>query len=249
MVRPVAHPHGRRQPNRGGTTVALVATYPFEPLRAMSHSLAKTSSPTMPGLSPPPRSPRSARTRKTPAGSDPADRHNRCPQPLVLRAQRGDRKAFSTLWELYAPTVQGILLAMVPDAEADDLTQEVAVAAFKALPSLRKQSSFPAWLCTIARNMGRDALAIRRRSPERSLEEACAEDIEAPSQGDQTVADEILAQIRSLPECHREPLMLRLLLELTGPEIAEQTGMTEGSVRVNLCRGMKLLRARLKDWH
>jgi RNA polymerase sigma-70 factor (ECF subfamily) len=51
-----------------------------------------------------------------------------------------------------------------------------------------------------------------------------------------------------LPECYREPLMLRLLLEMSGPEIAEQTGMTEGSVRVNLCRGLKLLRQRLKHW-
>jgi predicted phosphodiesterase len=55
-----------------------------------------------------------------------------------------------------------------------------------------------------------------------------------------------LAEIRNLPECHREPLMLRLMLEMSGPEIAEQTGMTEGSVRVNLCRGMKLLRAHLE---
>ena len=42
--------------------------------------------------------------------------------------------------------------------------------------------------------------------------------------------------------------MLRLLLEMTGPEIARHTGMTEGSVRVNLCKGMKLLRRRLQRW-
>jgi RNA polymerase sigma-70 factor (ECF subfamily) len=58
-------------------------------------------------------------------------------------------------------------------------------------------------------------------------------------------AAQALDAIRSLPEAYSEPLMLRLVEGFTGPEIAEQTGLTPGSVRVNLCRGMKLLRARL----
>jgi RNA polymerase sigma-70 factor (ECF subfamily) len=48
-----------------------------------------------------------------------------------------------------------------------------------------------------------------------------------------------------LPEAYRETLILRLVEGLTGPEIAEQTGLSAGSVRVNLHRGMKLLRERL----
>ena len=61
-------------------------------------------------------------------------------------------------------------------------------------------------------------------------------------------ADEILEHIRSLPDCYREPLVLRLVLRMTGPEISERTGMTQGSVRVNLHRGMQLLRRRLQRW-
>jgi RNA polymerase sigma-70 factor, ECF subfamily len=49
-----------------------------------------------------------------------------------------------------------------------------------------------------------------------------------------------------LPECYRETLTLRLVEGMTGPEIAAQTGLTPDSVRVNLCRGMKLLRASLE---
>jgi RNA polymerase sigma-70 factor (ECF subfamily) len=55
----------------------------------------------------------------------------------------------------------------------------------------------------------------------------------------------VLSAIRTLPIAYRETLTLRLVEGMTGPEIAARTGLTEGSVRVNLCRGMSLLRARL----
>jgi RNA polymerase sigma-70 factor (ECF subfamily) len=55
----------------------------------------------------------------------------------------------------------------------------------------------------------------------------------------------ILAVVRTLPEPYREPLILRLVEGMTGPEIAARTGLTHGSVRVNLYRGMQLLRERL----
>ena len=182
--------------------------------------------------------PRTART---------ADRgSNRCPVRLVRKAQRGDEKAFAALWERYAPTVRGILLTMFQPADAEDLSQDVAVSALQALPSLEKPDRFPSWLCSIARNAGRDALALRRRSLTAAGSDT--ESMEAPPEGDPTEAGEILAQIRGLPECYRVPLMLRLVLEMSGPEIARHTGMTAGSVRVNLCRGMKLLRSRMKDW-
>src|SRR5207245_10914126 len=58
-------------------------------------------------------------------------------------------------------------------------------------------------------------------------------------------AKAILAVIRALPESYREPLMLRLVEGMTGPEIAARTGLTHGSVRVNLYRGMQLLRKEL----
>jgi RNA polymerase sigma-70 factor (ECF subfamily) len=56
----------------------------------------------------------------------------------------------------------------------------------------------------------------------------------------------VLAEVRRLPEAYRETLVMRFVEGLTGPEIAELTGLTPGSVRVNLHRGVELLRARLK---
>lgn len=55
----------------------------------------------------------------------------------------------------------------------------------------------------------------------------------------------ILAYVRSLPETYRETLILRLVEGMTGPEIATRTGLTPGSVRVNLHRGMQQLREKL----
>ena len=58
-------------------------------------------------------------------------------------------------------------------------------------------------------------------------------------------AYEVLEVIRGLPEAYSETLIMRLVEGMTGPEIAERTGLTPGSVRVNLHRGMKLLRQQL----
>jgi RNA polymerase sigma-70 factor (ECF subfamily) len=59
---------------------------------------------------------------------------------------------------------------------------------------------------------------------------------------DQSEAHQILQAIRSLPDAYRETLILRLVEGMTGPEIAARTGLTHGSVRVNLHRGMQQLR-------
>jgi RNA polymerase sigma-70 factor (ECF subfamily) len=57
-----------------------------------------------------------------------------------------------------------------------------------------------------------------------------------------------MAAIRALPEAYRETLTMRLVEGMTGPEIAERTGLTHGSVRVNLHRGMLQLRAALTNF-
>ena len=67
---------------------------------------------------------------------------------------------------------------------------------------------------------------------------------QARSEVDREAAN-VLDVICGLPEAYRETLVLRLVEGMTGPEIAERTGLTPSSVRVNLHRGMKLLREKL----
>ena len=67
--------------------------------------------------------------------------------------------------------------------------------------------------------------------------------------GGDAIASESLAvldAIRKLPEAYRDTLVLRLVEGMSGNEIAERTGLTPASVRVNLHRGMKLLREKLE---
>src|SRR5581483_1316032 len=154
---------------------------------------------------------------------------------LVLAAARGDRAAFGELYVRYALLVHGILLARVPPADAEDLVQEVFVAAMRQLAGLRTAAAFRGWLAVIARNRAIDFFRARKQSE--PLEEADGHTAAASAE-----AHVVLDLIRTLPEAYRETLVLRLVEGLTGPEIARQTGLTPESVRVNLCRGMKMLR-------
>jgi RNA polymerase sigma-70 factor (ECF subfamily) len=158
---------------------------------------------------------------------------------LVRAAAEGDRRAFGELYVRHARLVHGILLARVPPAEAEDLAQDVFVAALERLDGLRSAAAFRGWLIAIARNRAADY--FRGTSPRAGL--ASVE--RRASSGPNVEAFLILDMIRSLPEAYRETLILRLVEGMTGPEIARETGLTPESVRVNLCRGMKMLRRAL----
>jgi RNA polymerase sigma-70 factor (ECF subfamily) len=157
---------------------------------------------------------------------------------LVEAVRRGDRESFGQLYELYAPMVHGILLARVPWDEVDDLVQDVFLVAFKRINTLREAGAFGGWLAMIARNRAVDFYRRKRETEE------LPENLAQKSSVDPEAA-EALRLIRTLPEAYRETLVLRLVEGMTGPEIAERTGLTPASVRVNLHRGMKLLREKL----
>jgi RNA polymerase sigma-70 factor (ECF subfamily) len=156
----------------------------------------------------------------------------------VIAARRGERGAFEWLYDRYAAMVHGILLARVPRADAEDLVQEVFLTVYRRLITLRDPAAFSGWIAMIARNRATDHLRRVEKTEELPEDLPAGDPAEAG-------AEEILRIIRSLPEAYRETLILRLVEGMTGPEIAERTGLTPGSVRVNLHRGMTQLRERL----
>jgi RNA polymerase sigma-70 factor (ECF subfamily) len=158
---------------------------------------------------------------------------------LVRRAAGGDRAAFGELYSRYAKAVHAILLARVRSHEAEDLVQDVFLTAMSRLPQLRDLASFPSWILAIARNRAHDFL--RGPRPAGDVREDQLQCRPAPPE-----AIGALEAIRSLPDAYRETLMMRLVEGMTGPEIALRTGLTHESVRVNLCRGMKILRERIE---
>lgn len=157
---------------------------------------------------------------------------------LVERICEGDGEAFNEFYRMFAPMVHGIVLARVPRDEADDIVQNVFVSAYKNLHAIRDRNAVGGWLAMIARNLSVEF--YRNSKPTEELPEEIRQ-----TDARQTEAAEILAVIRSLPDAYRETLILRLVEGMTGAEIAEKTGLTAESVRVNLHRGMKLLREKL----
>jgi RNA polymerase sigma-70 factor, ECF subfamily len=159
---------------------------------------------------------------------------------LVERALDGDRGALALLYDEFEPTVRGIALARVAPDVADDLVHDVFVAVLRKLGTLREPAAFPGWIASIARH--RVAEHLRKGPP---IVEPFA--IGFASATEQLEAESVLRIIHRLPEAFAETLVLRFVEGMTGPEIAARTGMTPGSVRVNLCRGMKLLRQKLAE--
>jgi RNA polymerase sigma-70 factor, ECF subfamily len=161
------------------------------------------------------------------------------PAPALVRAaQRGDDAAFADLYALFVRMVHGVVLARVPALDVDDLVQDVFATAFARIGSVREPDAFGGWLATIARNRAADYHRAARPTVE--LTEVAGTD--GRSQDD---ALAVMSALRALPDAYRDTLTLRLVEGMTGPEIAERTGLTHGSVRVNLHRGMALLRERL----
>jgi RNA polymerase sigma-70 factor (ECF subfamily) len=167
---------------------------------------------------------------------------------LVSAARAGDRSAFGLLYDRYARMVHGILLCRVPPRDVDDLVQEVFLLVLRQLPSLRDISRFAAWLSTITRNRANDyyrkASRVDRATDPASEEQAETRTNDHTAEQDAAMT---LAVLRTLPETYRESLTLRLVEGMTGPEIAERLGLTHGSVRVNLHRGMHMLREKLRE--
>jgi RNA polymerase sigma-70 factor (ECF subfamily) len=159
---------------------------------------------------------------------------------LVRAAQGGDRAAFGLLYERYGRMVHGLVLARVAWEDAEDLVQDVFVAALERLASLRDACAFGGWLAAIARNTATDHHRRIRRPDSLDGREPA---VPAAPAAEALAA---LDAIRSLPLAYRETLTLRLVEGMTGPEIAQRTGLTPASVRVNLHRGMKLLKEKLE---
>jgi RNA polymerase sigma-70 factor (ECF subfamily) len=161
-------------------------------------------------------------------------------EPSLDRLVAGAPGAFDALYAQFAPVVHGIVLSRVGAGDADDLTQDVFLTVHRKLGELRDVSALPGWICAIARNLATDRLRRRLRRP--APLPLDAEPPDAAAGDGAELRERVLGRIRSLPDAYRDTLVLRLVEGLSGPEIAARTGMTHGSVRVNLTRGMALLR-------
>jgi RNA polymerase sigma-70 factor (ECF subfamily) len=149
---------------------------------------------------------------------------------LVLRAQAGDEKAFTALFNYYRPGLGRYLLGLVRNIEdRDDLAQEAFIKAWRELPRLRDASLFKPWLYTIATNLVRDR---KRRKWFEIIPIEDGDTREAPMRFEDAVAEREL--VKQALEQVRWKRRICLLLEIEGrltlEEIAQVMGIDKRSV-------------------
>jgi RNA polymerase sigma-70 factor, ECF subfamily len=172
---------------------------------------------------------------------------------LVGRAQRGDHAAFEELVRRTSRLVFARIFLDTGDShQAEDLLQETLLTAFRTLGQLTQPSKFRSWLLKIAQNAAIDAArrdARKKRTPEPAILKQRQEAAEMKRPEEQAEQEELrlrmLAILRELPEEYRLPLTLRYLVGADYETIQQQMGLSNGSLRGLLHRGMQRLRAEM----
>jgi RNA polymerase sigma-70 factor (ECF subfamily) len=197
--------------------------------------------------------------------------HERTEEPeesvYVERAQAGDLEAFRILVERYQKKAHSIAYGVIGKFEdAEDITQEAFVKAFRSLKSFRGQSSFYTWLYRIVYNMAIDHSRRRYRKAESSVGESDA--LEALSHrsssdmsstlGHAVTPDERFAQVElgqqlrkaisQLSPVHRSAIMLREVDGLSYEEMSRVMGCSKGTVMSRLFHARKKLQASLQPY-
>jgi RNA polymerase sigma-70 factor (ECF subfamily) len=167
---------------------------------------------------------------------------------LVVRARDGDRAAFEELVRRTSRLVFARLYLDTGNAHrAEDLTQETFLLAFRSVRRIADPAVFRSWLLSIAHNTLVSAARRDRRKPA----PAPLPTVPSLSPGPEEAARreearaQVLAALRTLPDEYRLPLALRYLTGADYDTISEQLGLSNGSLRGFLHRGLKMLRDRL----
>src|SRR5512143_1770231 len=181
-------------------------------------------------------------------------------QEPVLRAQRGDKRAFELLVMKYQRKLGRLLSRLVRDPPAaEPVTHEAFIKAYRALPSFRGDSAFYTWLYRIAINTGKNYLvALGRRAPTTTgidLEDAenfedadALRDSSTPESemhGKQ-IAATVNKAMEALPEDLRTAITLREIEGLSYEEIANVMDCPTGTVRSRIFRAREAIATELR---
>jgi RNA polymerase sigma-70 factor (ECF subfamily) len=171
--------------------------------------------------------------------------HDSLERRAIAAAKRGEWDGIHYLYARYADDVLRYVHSVVHDHhEAEDITQNV----FAKLPTAivkyeQRAVPFAGWLTRVARNAALDHLRARRQIP--------VEEVRVTDPGDNGVEFEqrqcLKEALAGLPEEQRKVLVLRHVLGLSPPEIAERLGKTESSVHGLHHRGRASLKAALSE--
>ncbi len=174
---------------------------------------------------------------------------------LVLRFKGGEETAFEALVRKYMKDAYSFCLRLTRDAsEAEELSQQGFVSAYRALRGFRGESSFKSWLYRIFINLYRDRLRRTRRAETRLEAVRIREErrreipVEESSVHAAELEEVVKAKVELLPDRQREVLVLHLYQGLAYPEIAAALGCTYDDVKMNLSLARKRLKQELKEY-
>lgn len=174
---------------------------------------------------------------------------------LVERHRQGDDRAFGEIYEQFESMVYNLALRMSGNAaDADDISQETFLRAFRHLKRFKGKSSLKTWLFRIALNCSNTRLRRRGRRRARNIEDGEAELERAADAGrspeEAAVAADLSETFRAglaaLPVHYREAVLLRDFEDMNYEQIAEVLGVRLGTVRSRIARGRDLLRKRME---
>ena len=180
-------------------------------------------------------------------------------QQLVVRAQRGDTRAFDLLVLKYQGRIATLVARFVNDAaEVEDVTQEAFIKAFRALPKFRGESAFYTWLYRIASNAAKNYLVARGRRPATTADVQDAEyfeegdalrEIETPENAyfGSELAKTVQTALEGWPEELRAALSLREFDGRSYEAIADVMACPVGTVRSRIFRAREVVDSRVRE--
>jgi len=161
----------------------------------------------------------------------------------LKRAIDGDERAMQRLWSQHAPHIDAVVRRLCGDPElAADMSQEVWMQIFRALPSYRGDSQFGTWAHRIAVNRTLNALRKIRRIAKLEID---IEDDSAMTEMDtegRFVAESIEEAMRKLSPGARAVFVLHDIEGYTHGEIGEELGITPGGSKSQLFKARAKLR-------
>jgi RNA polymerase sigma-70 factor (ECF subfamily) len=170
---------------------------------------------------------------------------------LIASARQGNREAFGTLVERYAPQVRRLTRTILgTTTDADDAAQETFLSAWKALDRFDPAQPLGPWLNRIGLNAARD---LRRRQRVRSTErlpETLVSPAPSPEQsaGQRLLRERLDAGLAALPERQRIALVLFDVEGYSHAEVAAQLDIPEGTARSEVFHARRRMRATLGPW-
>ena len=153
---------------------------------------------------------------------------------LAVAAGSGDRIALAAFVRRSQAEVWRLCAGLVDGESADDLTQDVYVRAFAALPSFRAESSARTWLLAITHRTCADA--VRRRIRRRALIERLARRRAPGAEPDSSGAVDVTLLVAALESDRRAAFVLTQVLGLAYAEAAEVVGCPVGTIRSRVAR-------------